>query len=154
MASTNKVQASGTASARQTLINAEEQYNKRIDDDISKLVDCFTDIVRVGENKDKDKFRVAEEGYQIESQSAQITLLINKNYQVRSAESLLGLITELKQHLLLNDTALLSQLAKQRKQVLNTQSDEIKNTVLKMREELRTTIYDLESVYFRSLKGA
>ena len=49
MASTNKVQASGTASARQTLINAEEQYNKRIDDDISKLVDCFTDIVRVGE---------------------------------------------------------------------------------------------------------
>ncbi|KAI7857332.1 surfeit locus protein 5 subunit 22 of mediator complex-domain-containing protein [Circinella umbellata] len=145
MASTNKVQASGTASARQTLINAEEQYNKRIDDDISKLVDCFTDIVRVGENKDKDKFRVAEEGYQIESQSAQI---------VRSAESLLGLITELKQHLLLNDTALLSQLAKQRKQVLSTQSDEIKNTVLKMREELRTTIYDLESVYFRSLKGA
>ena len=55
---------------------------------------------------------------------------------------------------MLNDTALLSQLAKQRKQALNTQSDEIKNTVLKMRQELQTTIYDIESVYFRSLKGA
>ncbi|KAI9477156.1 surfeit locus protein 5 subunit 22 of mediator complex-domain-containing protein [Zychaea mexicana] len=141
MAAANK----GTTGARQTLVNAEDQYNKRIDDDIAKLVDCFTDIVRVGENKDKDKFRVAEEGYQIESQSAQI---------VRSAESLLGLITELKQHLLLNDTALLSQLTKQRTEALETQRYEIKDTVFKMRAELQTTIYDLESVYFRSLKGA
>ena len=37
------------ATARQSLIHAEDQYNKRIDDDIAKLVDCFTDIVRVGE---------------------------------------------------------------------------------------------------------
>ncbi|KAI8147887.1 surfeit locus protein 5 subunit 22 of mediator complex-domain-containing protein [Fennellomyces sp. T-0311] len=137
--------ASKGTTARQSLIQAEDQYNKRIDDDIAKLVDCFTDIVRVGENKDKDKFRVAEEGYQIESQSAQI---------VRSAESLLGLITELKQHLLLNDTELLSQLAKQRTQSLETQRHEIKDTLLKMRGELQTTIYDLESIYFRSLKGA
>ncbi|KAI9263106.1 surfeit locus protein 5 subunit 22 of mediator complex-domain-containing protein [Phascolomyces articulosus] len=144
MASTNKGTPS-TTSARQALINAEEQYNKRIDDDISKLVDCFTDIVRVADNKDKDKFRVAEEGYQIESQSAQI---------VRSAESLLGLVTELKQHLLLNDTALLSQLTKQRSQALESQRYEIKETILKMQQELQTTIYDLEYVYFRSLKGA
>lgn len=31
------------------LVQIEEQYNKRIDDDIGKLVDCFTDIVKVGE---------------------------------------------------------------------------------------------------------
>lgn len=37
------------SSARQTLVQAEEQYNKRIDDDVAKLVDCFSDIVRVGE---------------------------------------------------------------------------------------------------------
>ncbi|CAO3644212.1 unnamed protein product [Mucor hiemalis] len=57
---------------RPVLLQIENQYNKRIDDDVAKLVDCFTDIVKVGENKDKDKFKVAQEGYQIESQAAQI----------------------------------------------------------------------------------
>ncbi|CDS10701.1 hypothetical protein LRAMOSA11187 [Lichtheimia ramosa] len=132
------------SSARQTLVQAEEQYNKRIDDDVAKLVDCFSDIVRVGENKDKDKFRVAQEGYQIESQSAQI---------VRSTESLLSLITELKQHLLLNDTDTLSKLMKQRTDALDTQREEIKDTICTMRRELANTIYDLESVYFRSLSS-
>lgn len=42
---------SGTASARSTLLSMEDQYNKRIDDDISKLVDCFADIVKIGEVK-------------------------------------------------------------------------------------------------------
>lgn len=37
------------ASARQKLLHIEDQYNKRIDDDVAKLVDCFTDIIRVGE---------------------------------------------------------------------------------------------------------
>lgn len=34
---------------RPVLLQIEDQYNKRIDDDIGKLVDCFTDIVKVGE---------------------------------------------------------------------------------------------------------
>jgi hypothetical protein len=34
---------------RPVLLQIEDQYNKRIDDDVAKLVDCFTDIVKVGE---------------------------------------------------------------------------------------------------------
>lgn len=34
---------------RPVLLQIEDQYNKRIDDDVGKLVDCFTDIVKVGE---------------------------------------------------------------------------------------------------------
>lgn len=36
---------------RPVLLQIEDQYNKRIDDDVTKLVDCFTDIVKVGEVK-------------------------------------------------------------------------------------------------------
>jgi hypothetical protein len=36
---------------RPVLLQIEDQYNKRIDDDVAKLVDCFTDIVKVGEVK-------------------------------------------------------------------------------------------------------
>ncbi|KAI9028254.1 surfeit locus protein 5 subunit 22 of mediator complex-domain-containing protein [Phycomyces nitens] len=127
---------------RSVLLQVEDQYNKRIDDDIAKLVDCFADIIKVGENKDKDKFKVAQEGYQIESQTAQI---------VRSSESLLGLITELKQHLLLNDTHTLSRLYNDRSEILKAQKQDIQTTLIDMKHGLSSAIYDMESVYYRSL---
>ncbi|CAO3615613.1 unnamed protein product [Mucor fragilis] len=127
------------------LVQIEEQYNKRIDDDIGKLVDCFTDIVKVGENKDKDKFKVAQEGYQIESQSAQI---------VRSCESLLSLIGELKQNLLLNDTKTLTTLRQTRSERLIENTTAIKDRMQLMKKELAETVYDLETVFYRSLTDA
>ncbi|KAG2206120.1 hypothetical protein INT47_003769 [Mucor saturninus] len=127
---------------RPILLQIEEQFNKRIDEDVGKLVDCFSDIVKVGENKDKDKFKVAQEGYQIESQAAQI---------VRSCESLLSLIGELKQNLLLNDTKTLSKLRKTQSEKLEDNTLAIKAQMQVMKKELAETIYDLESTTYRSL---
>ncbi|KAI8338996.1 surfeit locus protein 5 subunit 22 of mediator complex-domain-containing protein [Chlamydoabsidia padenii] len=127
---------------RSMLQHMEDQYNKRIDDDISKLVDCYNDIVKIGEINDKDKFKVSQEGYQVESQAAQI---------VRSSESLLILIKELKQFLLLNDTKTLTALTEQRSMALSTQTTEIKNVVQDLRKDVAAAIYDMESVYYRSL---
>ncbi|KAG1221198.1 hypothetical protein G6F35_006162 [Rhizopus arrhizus] len=127
---------------RPFLVQVDDQYNKRIDDDISKLVDCYTDIVRIGENKDKDKFKVAQEGYQIESQAAQI---------VRSCESLLSLTNELKQFLLLNDAETLAQLRKTQSEKLVESTTTIKSKVNTMRSELSKAVFDLETVYYRSL---
>ncbi|KAI8092167.1 surfeit locus protein 5 subunit 22 of mediator complex-domain-containing protein [Gilbertella persicaria] len=134
--------AGPSAGPRPVLLQIEDQYNKRIDDDVAKLVDCFTDIVKVGENKDKDKFKVAQEGYQIESQAAQI---------VRSCESLLSLVGELKQSLLLNDTKTLSKLRQARSEKLTENTVAIKERILTIKKELADTVYDLESVYYRSL---
>ncbi|SAM09471.1 hypothetical protein [Absidia glauca] len=128
--------------SRSMLQHMEDQYNKRIDDDISKLVDCYSDIVKIGEISDKDKFKVSQEGYQVESQAAQI---------VRSSESLLILIKELKQFLLLNDTKTLTTLTEQRSIALTTQTAEIKNVVQDLRKDVAAAIYDMESVYYRSL---
>ncbi|KAI9305288.1 surfeit locus protein 5 subunit 22 of mediator complex-domain-containing protein [Cunninghamella echinulata] len=133
---------SGAASTRSTLLSVEDQYNKRIDDDISKLVDCFADIVKIGEITEKDKFKVYQEGYQIESQAAQI---------VRSTESLFGLIKELKQYLLLNDTSALMRREEQRSEELVGQTTEIKQKILDLRKEITSAIYEMESVYYRSL---
>ncbi|CAO3606878.1 unnamed protein product [Cunninghamella echinulata] len=121
---------SGTASTRSTLLSVEDQYNKRIDDDISKLI------------TEKDKFKVYQEGYQIESQAAQI---------VRSTESLFGLIKELKQYLLLNDTSALMRREEERSEELVGQTTEIKQKILDLRKEITSAIYEMESVYYRSL---
>ncbi|KAI8093544.1 uncharacterized protein BX664DRAFT_259866, partial [Halteromyces radiatus] len=108
-----------TQSTRSMLFHMEDQYNKRIDDDINKLVDCFGDIIKIGE--------------------------------VRSSESLLGLIKELKQFLLLNDTKTLTTLTEQRSTALTTQTADIKKTIIDLRKDVTAAIYDMESVYYRSL---
>ncbi|KAI7864104.1 hypothetical protein BDF14DRAFT_1732773 [Spinellus fusiger] len=100
-------------------LQVEDQYNKRIDDDIAKLVDCFSDIIKIGE--------------------------------VRSSESLLSLITELKQHLLLNDTHTLSCLYKERSEALTAQKQTIQKTLLDIRRDLASAIYDMESVHYKSV---
>jgi hypothetical protein len=71
--------------------------------------------------------------------------------QVRSSESLLILIKELKQFLLLNDTKTLTTLTEQRSIALSTQTAEIKNVVQDLRKDVAAAIYDMESVYYRSL---
>ncbi|KAI9279959.1 surfeit locus protein 5 subunit 22 of mediator complex-domain-containing protein [Umbelopsis sp. AD052] len=124
------------------LLQLEEQYTKRVDDDVLKLVDSFADIVRVTEIENKDKFKVTQEGYQIESQTAQI---------IRSAESLLGLITELKQILLLNDTKTLTQLSDTRTKDLREPKAAIKSEMSKMKTELDAAVFDMENVLYRNL---
>ncbi|CAO3666572.1 unnamed protein product [Umbelopsis vinacea] len=124
------------------LLQLEEQYTKRVDDDVLKLVDSFADIIRVTEIESKDKFKVTQEGYQIESQTAQI---------IRSAESLLGLITELKQILLLNDTKTLTQLSDTRTKDLQEPKTAIKSEMYKIKMELDAAIFDMENTVYRNL---
>ncbi|KAI8577443.1 hypothetical protein K450DRAFT_251662 [Umbelopsis ramanniana AG] len=136
---TNPAQLGGN---KPILLQLEEQYTKRVDDDVLKLVDSFADIVRVTEIENKDKFKVTQEGYQIESQTAQI---------IRSAESLLGLITELKQILLLNDTKTLTQLSDTRTKDLKEPKTAIKSEMSKMKAELDAAVFDMENVLYRNL---
>lgn len=70
---------------------------------------------------------------------------------MRSCESLLSLIGELKQNLLLNDTKTLTKLRQTQSDKLVTSTTAMKEQALKMKKELADTVYDLESVYYRSL---
>lgn len=59
-------------SAQSYLKEVEERYNRRLDTDVQVLLDSFNDIVRVASIQDKDKFRVAQEAFQIELRASNI----------------------------------------------------------------------------------
>lgn len=61
------------------------------------------------------------------------------------------MIGELKQNLLLNDTKTLSKLRKTQSVKLEKDALAIKDQMATMKEELAETVYDLESVSYRSL---
>jgi hypothetical protein len=61
------------------------------------------------------------------------------------------LIGELKQNLLLNDTKTLTTLRQTRSEKLVENTQAIKERMTLMKKELAETVYDLESVYYRSM---
>ncbi|KAF8986504.1 Mediator of RNA polymerase II transcription subunit 22 [Entomortierella lignicola] len=126
----------------------EEAYNKRLDNDVAQLMESFGDIVKVASitynesSISKDKYKLAQESYQIQGRATNI---------VSSAESLLAMVTELKQTLLLNDANTLAQLSTRRQKELSTQKTAVKQRVLGLKEEVDRTIWELEQACFGSL---
>ncbi|OAQ28071.1 hypothetical protein K457DRAFT_76792 [Linnemannia elongata AG-77] len=121
----------------------EEAYNKRLDMDVAQLMESFGDIIKTAESltQSKDKYKLAQESYQIQGRAANI---------VSSAESLLAMVTELKQTLLLNDTTTLAQLSTQRQQELSSQKTAVKQRVMGLKEEVDKTIWELEQACYGS----
>ncbi|KAG0256228.1 Mediator of RNA polymerase II transcription subunit 22 [Mortierella polycephala] len=123
----------------------EEVYNKRLDMDVAQLMESFGDIVKVApityneSSMSKDKYKLAQESYQIQGRATNI---------VSSAESLLAMVTELKQTLLLNDTTTLARLSMQRQQDLSIQKTAVKQRVLGLKEEVDRTIWELEQTCY------
>ncbi|KAG0206325.1 Mediator of RNA polymerase II transcription subunit 22 [Mortierella sp. GBA30] len=123
----------------------EEAYNKRLDMDVAQLMESFGDIIKVASisytdsSYSKDKYKLAQESYQIQGRATNI---------VSSAESLLAMVTELKQTLLLNDTSTLAQLSMQRQKDLSTQKTAVKQRVLGLKEEVDRTIWELEQACY------
>ncbi|KAG0230866.1 Mediator of RNA polymerase II transcription subunit 22 [Actinomortierella wolfii] len=124
----------------------EEAYNKRLDADITQLLDSFGDIVRVASighldnpSQTKDKYRIVQESYQVQGRATNI---------VRSAESLVAMLAELKRVLLLNDTTTLAQIASDRHKQLASKKTAVKQRVLALKEEVDRTIWELERAYY------
>ncbi|KAG0380197.1 Mediator of RNA polymerase II transcription subunit 22 [Mortierella sp. AD032] len=115
----------------------EEAYNKRLDMDVAQLMESFGDIIKVA----SDKYKLAQESYQIQGRATNI---------VTSAESLLAMVTELKQTLLLNDATTLAQLATQRQADLTSQKTAVKQRVMGLKEEVDKTIWELEQACYGS----
>ncbi|KAF9429458.1 Mediator of RNA polymerase II transcription subunit 22 [Entomortierella beljakovae] len=136
----------GVKSASQSALEEiEEAYNKRLDNDVTQLMESFNDIIKVASitytdtSISKDKYKLAQESYQIQGRATNI---------VSSAESLLAMVAELKQTLLLNDANTLAELSQKRQQELSTQKTAVKQRVLGLKEEVDRTIWELEQTIY------
>lgn len=139
--------AGAKSTSPSALQEIEEAYNKRLDLDVAQLMESFSDIIKVASitynesSISKDKYKLAQESYQIQGRATNI---------VSSAESLLAMVTELKQTLLLNDANTLAELSTQRQQDLQNQKTAVKQRVLGLKDEVDRTIWELEKACYQS----
>lgn len=120
-----------------------KSYQKRLKDDVKSLVENFEQalkLVRVEPEANMSAARIQESTYEMRVRAANMT---------RAAESIMKLIWDIKQYLIINDFPLIND-------TISNQTDyskvfEIDNKLTSLRDEISNELYDLEDEYYNSL---
>ncbi|KAM4722443.1 mediator of RNA polymerase II transcription subunit 22-like isoform 2-T2 [Rhinophrynus dorsalis] len=128
--------------SKETLL---QSYNKRLKDDIKSIMDNFTEIIKTARIEEEHQVNRSTQGeqdnYEMHVRSANI---------VRAGESLMKLVSDLKQFLILNDFPSVNEAINQRNQQLRALQDECDKKLIALRDEIAIDLYELEEEYYSS----
>ncbi|ORX51763.1 SURF5-domain-containing protein [Piromyces finnis] len=123
-------------------VQNEEEYNKRLDTEIDQLIDSFHHIVKASKIGDSDKYKIFQEEYLINCMSSNI---------IRSAQSLLTLISELKQSILIFDYKSLNSGILSRIETIEQEKINVSDMLMSLQSDIRNNIKELEDVHYSSI---
>ncbi|XP_054502674.1 mediator of RNA polymerase II transcription subunit 22 isoform X6 [Agelaius tricolor] len=128
--------------SKETLL---QSYNKRLKDDVKSIMDNFTEIIKTAKIEDETQVARATQGeqdnYEMHVRAANI---------VRAGESLMKLVSDLKQFLILNDFPSVNEAINQRNQQLRSLQEECDKKLIALRDEISIDLYELEEEYYSS----
>ncbi|KAB7504874.1 Mediator of RNA polymerase II transcription subunit 22 [Armadillidium nasatum] len=123
-----------------------KSYNKRLKDDVKSILDNFMEIVKLAQVDD-------------ETQVSRLTQIEEINFQmnvrasnmVRAAESLMKLVADVKQYLILNDFPSVNEAITQNSELFRTKSIEADKKLLALRDDMAADLFELEEDYYSSI---
>ncbi|TSK82114.1 Mediator of RNA polymerase II transcription subunit 22 [Bagarius yarrelli] len=125
-----------------------QNYNKRLKDDIRSIMDNFTEIIKTAKVEDETQVSRAtqaeQDHYEMHVRAANI---------VRAGESLMKLVSDLKQFLILNDFPSVNEAISLRNQQLRALQEECDKKLISLRDEIAVDLYELEEEYYSSSCG-
>lgn len=122
-----------------------KSYQKRLKDDVKSLVDNFEQVLRlmrVDNDWSLTSSRVQETGYEMRVRAGNMT---------RAAESVMKLIWDIKQYLIINDFPLINETITNEAQAALEKEKHIDHKLMTLRDEISNELYDLEDEYYNSL---
>ncbi|XP_045613519.1 mediator of RNA polymerase II transcription subunit 22 [Procambarus clarkii] len=123
-----------------------KSYNKRLKDDVKSILDNFMEIVKLGVVEEESQVgrmtQVDEINFQIQVRSANM---------VRAAESLMKLVADVKQYLILNDFPSVNEAITQNSQIFKTKSQEADQKLMALRDDMASDLYELEEEFYSSI---
>lgn len=127
-------------------------YQKRLRDDVKSITDHFLEIIRlvkIEQEPNMTPARIQETTYEMHVRAANIT---------RAAESVMKLIWDIKQYLIINDFPLINEaISAQSSKNPNhpdshyNKADNLDMKLIHLRDEITAELYDLEDEYYNSL---
>ncbi|KAF9606253.1 hypothetical protein IFM89_024074 [Coptis chinensis] len=123
---------------------AQKQKNllQRVDNDINNIVDNFSYLVNVARVNDP-RVRNSQEAFMMEMRAARM---------VQAADTLLKLVSELKQTAIFSGFASLNEHVEQRTIEFNQQAERTDRMLARIGEEAAASLKELESHYYSSIQ--
>jgi len=122
-----------------------KSYKKRLKDDVRSMSDNLSEIVKLCRIEDETQVTSSTqaEDYALEMQ-------VRASNMVRAGESLMKLVSDLKQYLILNDFPSVNEAIAQNSNVFKDTQVQCDRKLTDMRDEMATDLFELEDEYYSS----
>lgn len=122
-----------------------KSYTKRLKDDVKSILDNFTEIVKSSKVESETQVarltQSAQDQYEMNVRAANI---------VRAGESLMKLVSDMKEFLILNDFPSVNTSISERSNALQEVNNVTDQQLLTLKQELAVNLFELEQSYYSS----
>ncbi|KAL5011301.1 hypothetical protein ScPMuIL_009852 [Solemya velum] len=122
-----------------------KSFTMKLKDDIKAMLDNYTEIIKLARVEEETQMyrntQTEQDQYEMEVRAANI---------VRAGESLLKLVSDLKQFLILNDFPSVNESISQKTQMYKQMQNSSDTKLLTLRDEMADVLYELEDEYYSS----
>lgn len=122
-----------------------KSYTKRLKDDVKSILDNFTEIVKSSKVESETQVarltQSAQDQYEMNVRAANI---------VRAGESLMKLVSDMKEFLILNDFPSVNTSISERSNALQEINNVTDQQLLSLKQELAVNLFELEQSYYSS----
>lgn len=123
-----------------------KSYNTRLKEDVRSMLDNFEEIVRLAKGENETQFskmtQCEQDTYEMQVRASNI---------VRAGESLMKLVSDIKQYLILNDFHSVNEAICSSSQLYRSTQMDRDNKLMAVRDDMAADLYDLEEEYYTSM---
>lgn len=125
--------------------NQLKSYSRRLREDVKSMIDNHTEILKLAKVEDETQVSRQMQGEQDQSE-----MQVRASNIVRAGESLLKLVSDIKQFLILNDFPSVNDSINQRTLFLRRVAGSFDDKILQLRDDLAIDLYEIEEEYYAS----
>ncbi|XP_017138920.1 mediator of RNA polymerase II transcription subunit 22 [Drosophila miranda] len=123
-----------------------KSYNARLKEDVRSMLENFEETLKLARRESHSQISRTT---QCEQDS--LEMQIRASNMVRAGESLMKLVADLKQYLILNDFHSVNEAITNNSQLFRATQIECDKKLMKLRDEMAMDLYDLEEEYYTSI---
>ncbi|XP_071948072.1 mediator of RNA polymerase II transcription subunit 22-like [Antedon mediterranea] len=138
-------QAGQRSSIPQSKDHLLRSYNKRLKDDVRSMLENFTEIIKLAKVEE-----VGQVSQQTQGEQDHNEMQVRAANIVRAGESLMTLVADIKQFLILNDFPSVNEAITKRSRYLKGVQTDIDVKLIQLRDDLTKDLYDIEEEYYSS----
>ncbi|XP_055609537.1 mediator of RNA polymerase II transcription subunit 22 [Uranotaenia lowii] len=123
-----------------------KSYNTRLKEDVRSMLENFEEIVRLAKGENETQLskmtQCEQDTYEMQVRASNI---------VRAGESLMKLVSDIKQYLILNDFHSVNDAICTSSQLYRSTQMDRDNKLMAVRDDMAADLYDLEEEYYTSI---